>query len=137
MKTVGMDLGMSRECAVEYVQYDRILNDRGSVYSVTIGRAENREDIQRFLKRIKKDRRYASATHNSYAARVVREAAVYETKGDDGEAGAGQVILRELQKTSIVNVCVCVTRWFGGIKLMGDRFRHVQNATRYAVERVG
>jgi putative IMPACT (imprinted ancient) family translation regulator len=135
-KTVGMDLGTAKECRVDFTQYDRMLSDRGSVYSVTIGRAENRADIQAFLKRIKKERSYATATHNTYAARIAHDGAVYETKGDDGEAGAGLCVLRELQKADVVNVCVCVTRWFGGVKLMGDRFKHVQTATRYALERV-
>lgn len=135
-RTVEMDLGTARECRVDFTQYDRMLKDRGSVYSVTVGRVENRADIQAFLKRIKKERAYATATHNTYAARIAHEGVMYETKGDDGEAGAGQVILRELQKADVVNVCVCVTRWFGGVKLMGDRFTHVQTATRYALERV-
>lgn len=135
-RTVALALGMGRECGIVFMQYDTVIQDRGSVYSVTVGRVENREQIQAFLKRIKKDRRYASATHNSYAARVVRDGAVYETKGDDGEVGAGQVILRELQKVDAINVCVCVTRWFGGIKLMGDRFKHLQNATRRGLEGV-
>lgn len=134
--TAAIDFGLARECRVDFVQHDRILRDRGSVYSVTVGRVESRADIQSFLQRIKKDRAYATATHNTYAARIAHEGAVYETKGDDGEAGAGQVMLRELHKADVVNICVCVTRWFGGVKLMGDRFKHVQSATRYALERM-
>jgi putative IMPACT (imprinted ancient) family translation regulator len=135
-KTLALDLGSRRECHDAFTQYDRVIHDRGSVYSVSIGRVENREQIRGFLKHIKKDARYAAATHNTYAARVVGDGVVYETKGDDGEVGAGQVVLRELQKADIAQVCVCVTRWFGGVKLMGDRFKHVQNAARYGLERV-
>jgi len=35
----------------------------------------------------------------------------------------------------MIDCVVCVTRWFGGVKLMGDRFKHVQDATKYAVAR--
>jgi putative IMPACT (imprinted ancient) family translation regulator len=136
LKTVVIDLRTGRECGVEFAQYDHVVTDRGSVYAVSVGRVENREQIQGFLKRIKKDRRYASATHNSYAARVVRDGAVYETKGDEGEVGAGQVILRELQKADMVTVCVCVTRWFGGVKLMNDRYAHIQTVARYGLGKV-
>ena len=53
---------------------------------------------------------------------------------DDGETGAGMVILRVMQTYDVTNCIVVVTRWFGGVKLMGDRFKHLQNATRHALD---
>jgi putative IMPACT (imprinted ancient) family translation regulator len=44
--------------------------------------------------------------------------------------GAGAVILRMLERENLTNHIVVVTRWFGGVKLGGDRFRHVQTAVR-------
>ena len=32
------------------------------------------------------------------------------------------------------NTLVVVTRWFGGIKLGSDRWRHINNAARNAIE---
>ena len=61
------------------------------------------------------------------------EGVIYETKNDDGETGAGMVILRLLQAADVTNCIVVVTRWFGGTKLMGDRFKHLQDATRHAL----
>jgi hypothetical protein len=29
-----------------------------------------------------------------------------------------------------------VTRWFGGIKLEGDRFKHIQNSTIFVLEEI-
>ena len=46
----------------------------------------------------------------------------------------GMVILRVMQKEQVQNTVICVTRWFGGVKLMGDRFKHVQDAAKYAVD---
>lgn len=101
---------------------------------MSVGRVEGRDDIKQFLKTLKSSKKYAKATHNSWAARIRHDGAVYETKNDDGEQGAGQTILRIMQGENVTNCVVCVTRWFGGVKLMGDRFKHVQDATRYGLQ---
>ena len=127
------DFGDSREPRDFFVLHEKIIKDRGSVYSVSIGRVEGREEIKEFLKKLKKNKKYAKASHNSWAVRISHEGTIFETKSDDGETGAGMVILRVMQKENVTNCIVCVTRWFGGTKLMGDRFKHLQNATKYAV----
>jgi putative IMPACT (imprinted ancient) family translation regulator len=124
----------NREPKDRFVLHERIIEDRGSKYSVSIGRVEGKSDIKRFLKKLKTDKKYAKASHNTWAVRISHEGAIYEAKNDDGEAGAGMIILRIMQKENISNCIVCVTRWFGGIKLMGDRFKHVQDATKYAID---
>ena len=55
-------------------------------------------------------------------------------KNDDGEAGAGMVILRMLEREDLRDHIIVVTRWFGGKHLGGDRFRHVQDAVRYYLD---
>jgi len=119
-----------------FVLHEQIIEDRGSRYSVSVGRVQGREDIKLFLRRLKKNKKYAKASHNSWAARISNEGMIYETKSDDGETGAGLVILRVMQKEQVSDCVVCVTRWFGGVKLMGDRFKHVQDATKYAIEQI-
>jgi putative IMPACT (imprinted ancient) family translation regulator len=54
-------------------------------------------------------------------------------KGDDGEAGAGAVILRMLEREGLKDHIVVVTRWYGGVHLGGDRFAHVVTCTRAAL----
>ncbi len=130
-----MHFGDGTEPASPFTLYDRIIEDRGSRYSVSIGAVHNRDDIKKFLKQLKQDKAYKKATHHSWAARIVHEGAIYETKADDGETGAGLVILRVMQKQNVINGIVCVTRWFGGIKLEGDRFKHVQDAALYAIRK--
>lgn len=83
------------------------------------------------LKNLNKNKKYAKATHHSWAARVSRDGQIWETKNDDGETGAGAVILRILKKRNFINTMVVVTRWYGGKKLGPDRFKHVQDATIY------
>lgn len=116
--------------------HEKIIVDRGSSYSVSFGKVENRDDIKLFLKTLKQYKKYAKATHNSWAVRISKDTVIYETKSDDGETGAGMVILRAMQKDEVSNCIICVTRWFGGVKLMGDRFKHLQDASRYAIEKI-
>lgn len=132
-QSTRFDFNDNKTTQSDFVLLEKIIEDRGSRYSVSYARVQGREDIKLFLKRLKKNKKYAKATHNSWATRISREGAIYETKSDDGEVGAGMVILRIMQKEQVSDCVICVTRWFGGIKLMGDRFKHVQDATKIAI----
>lgn len=125
----SFDFGNGWEPKNDFVLIEKIIEDSGSKYSVSMGQVQSRDDIDKFLKRLKSNKKYTKATHNSWAARYRQDNSIIDTKSDDGEQGAGNVILRGIQKENTVNCIVCVTRWFGGVKLMGDRFKHVQDAT--------
>lgn len=128
---IGMDFGGNTEISDPFVQFEKIITDRGSKYSVSGGKVMNRDEIKKFLRKLKTDKSYAKATHNTWAARLSHEGQIWETKNDDGETGASATILRIMQKQNAVNMIIVVTRWYGGVKLMGDRFKHVQEATKY------
>ena len=78
-----------------------------------------------------------------WAARIrLADGTLDERCNDDGEngthssqyccltsLGAGQNLISLLQNMSAENVVVVVSRWFGGIMLGSDRFRHVCSAT--------
>lgn len=134
LQSTQFDFGDAREPAHAFTLFEQIIEDRGSRYSVSVGHVTGREDIKVFLKTLKQNKKFAKATHNSWAARLSHEGAIYETKRDDGETGAGMVILRIMQKENITNCIICVTRWFGGTKLMNDRFKHIQDAAKYAIQ---
>lgn len=126
--------GLAPQCNFKLLE--NIIEDRGSRYSASYGLVTNRDEIKQFLKTLNKDKHYARADHNSFAARIEHEGVIYETKNDDGETGAGQVILRMMQNHDVRNCVICVTRWFGGVKLMGDRFKHVQDSTLIAIDNI-
>ncbi len=134
-KILKMDFGDGFEPKQDFQNFEKIITDRRSVYSVSVGRVKNRKEIKDFLKKTKKLKNHHKATHHSWAVRISHDGVVYESKNNDGETGAGNVILRILQKKNMINTIVCVTRWYGGIKLEADRFRHVQDATLYAIEK--
>ncbi len=120
----------------EWLQLHAVIVDRGSKYSVTAGRVRSKNELDAFLKRIESDKKYRKATHNIYAARLIENDKVVDIKNDDGETGAGMIILRELQRSNIANIIVVVTRWYGGVMLHGDRFKHVQDAAHEIVSRL-
>ncbi len=112
-------------------QLEGIISDRGSRYSVSGGPAATRSEVDAFLKLLKKNKKYAKATHNTWAVLLPDGTPL---KGDDGESGAGMVIARMLEREGLVGHVIVVTRWYGGKHLGGDRFRHVQDAVRAYVE---
>ncbi|MFM2355683.1 MAG: hypothetical protein RLZZ528_1419 [Pseudomonadota bacterium] len=109
---------------------DGIISDRGSKYAVSGGPCRSEAEAKAFVTELKNVKKFAKATHNSWAL-ICDEGAL---KNDDGEAGAGMVILRMLDREGLRDHIVVVTRWFGGKHLGGDRFRHVQDAVRIYLE---
>ena len=77
---------------------------------------QTEEQALAFLKRIREE--YRDATHNCYAY-VIGENAGIMRYSDDGEPGgtAGLPMMEVLKARSVVNLCVVVTRYFGGILL--------------------
>ncbi|WP_108482786.1 YigZ family protein [Oceaniglobus ichthyenteri] len=103
-----------------------IITDRGSKYAVAGGPCKTAQDAKAFIKALKRNKKFAKATHNTWG--LITDQG--PSKDDDGEAGAGMVILRMLEREGLNDHIIVVTRWFGGKHLGGDRFRHVQEAVR-------
>ncbi len=106
------------------------LRDRGSKYAVSGGPCASEDEAKAFLKELKRNKKFAKATHNTWGL-LTEEAPI---KNDDGESGAGMVILRMLEREGLKDHIIVVTRWYGGKHLGGDRFRHVQDAVRTYLE---
>lgn len=117
----------------DLVRLGVILTDRGSKYAVSGARVVSRAEVDAVLDQLKSDKSYAKATHNTWAASLPTGA----LKADDGESGAGMVILRMIERAGLDNHVIIVTRWYGGKKLGGDRFRRVQDATRAYLDYIG
>lgn len=114
-------------------KFEGVISDRGSKYAVSGGPADSRAAVQDFLKTLKRGKKYAKATHNTWAV-VLSDGG--PLKNDDGEGGAGQLILQMLEREGLTDHVVVVTRWYGGKHLGGDRFRHVQDCVRYYLDHI-
>lgn len=117
--------------ARKMLKIEDVVRDRRSRYAVSGGPVRGRKGVDAFLATLKRDKRYRKATHNSWAAVLSDDG---PAKGDDGEAGAGTLILQMIEREGLVDHVVVVTRWFGGVKLGGDRFTHVVTCVRAWLE---
>ena len=82
-------------------------------------------------------KKYFDARHNCIAYRIIDNGQVIEKSSDDGEPSgtAGAPMLNILQKNSLVNVLVIVTRYFGGVLLgTGGLVRAYSNSLLLALE---
>jgi putative IMPACT (imprinted ancient) family translation regulator len=107
-----------------------LIRDRGSRYAAATGVVQSKAEIDSFLVALRQRRKFDRATHHSWAAVLSGGGPL---KNDDGEAGAGAVILRMLEREGLADRVVVVTRWYGGVNLGGDRFAHIVTCTRAAL----
>ena len=95
---------------------DNIISDRGSRYAVSGGACASEAEARGLVSALKTDKKFARATHHSWGLLTAQGA----VKADDGEAGAGMVIVRMLERAGLQGHAVIVTRWYGG-KPLGKR----------------
>lgn len=105
-------------------QIANVVTDRGSKYAVSGAPARSKAEALALLKDLKRNKRFAKATHNTWALLAAEGGPI---KNDDGESGAGAIILRMLERAELFDHLIVVTRWYGGTHLGGDRFRRVQD----------
>ncbi|KAF6761959.1 ribosomal protein S5 domain 2-type protein [Ephemerocybe angulata] len=111
------------------------IQDRKSTF---IGRACQITDpsqVPQILSHLMSDRRIARAAHpiiNAWRCQV--GALLHQDNDDDGETAAGGRLAHLLQILEVNNVLVVVTRYFGGIHLGPDRFKHINQAARNALD---
>ena len=100
-------------------------------------RVYNEEKARDFISAIKKE--HYKATHNC-SAFIVGERSEIKRTSDDGEPSgtAGIPMLGVLENHNLTNICVVVTRYFGGIKLgAGGLIRAYAGSVALAVKEIG
>ena len=100
-------------------------------------RVYSEEEARDFITAIKKE--HYKATHNC-SAFIVGERSEIKRTSDDGEPSgtAGVPMLGVLENHNLTNVCVVVTRYFGGIKLgAGGLIRAYAGSVALAVKEIG
>jgi putative IMPACT (imprinted ancient) family translation regulator len=115
------------------------------------------EEADAFAAYLKRDPKVARASHNILAYRKRLVCAERRKNGelldserdaddesrwacdhdDDGEHGAGKGLSHLLRVTECEDVCVVVSRWFGGVHLGPTRFQCINNAARDALVNAG
>ncbi|KAM3728570.1 Protein IMPACT [Dirofilaria immitis] len=108
--------------------------DRKSTFQAHVAQVFSKNEVTLVLNKLKENNKIARATHNMYAwlteenvnGRLIKQ----HDCEDDGEIGAGAKLLNLLELMKAKNVMVIITRWYGGIHLGPDRFRHICNLAR-------
>lgn len=102
-----------------------------------VKRVYSEEEARDFITAIKKE--HYKATHNC-SAFIIGERSEIKRTNDDGEPSgtAGVPMLGVLENHNLTNVCVVVTRYFGGIKLgAGGLIRAYAGSVALAVKEIG
>ncbi|GFS90382.1 protein IMPACT [Nephila pilipes] len=113
------------------VYHGEIITDRKSVFQGHAAAVLSVEQAKNVLIELKKNKKIATATHNIMAYRITHDTKyAIQDCDDDGESRGGSTLLHLLQILDLKNVVVIVSRWYGGIHLGPDRFKHISNAAR-------
>ncbi|KAI0774642.1 ribosomal protein S5 domain 2-type protein [Trametes elegans] len=109
--------------------------DRKSAFVGRACRITDPSQVAPILAHLMSDKRIARAAHpiiNAWRCRVGN--VLHQDNDDDGETAAGGRLAHLLQILEVDNVLVVVTRYYGGIHLGPDRFKHINQAARNALE---
>lgn len=135
LPTENPDTETKSTCGPEILHGDTI-TDRRSTFQGHTAYILSVEEVPLVLEELYKNKKIANATHNIYAYRIYNEdtKCCIQDYNDDGEAQAGSRLLHFLQIMDLQNIMVVVTRWYGGVHLGPDRFKHINNAARKVLD---
>ena len=108
---------------------------QGSQFVAVASPSRTREEAEEFVEGIR--RQYHDATHHCFAYRCGPSGNVFRFN-DDGEPSgtAGKPILNAIDRVRLTDLCVVVTRYFGGTKLgVGGLARAYAGAAEQALAR--
>ena len=99
-------------------------------------RTDTEEEAMAFVKALKKQ--YQDATHNVYAYMLRGDTVARYSDDGEPQGTAGMPVLDVIRKSGVRNVCVVVTRYFGGTLLgAGGLVRAYSHAASIALEAAG
>ncbi len=108
--------------------------DRKSRFQAHIARATTIDAVRAVMRALREDPRLAAATHLIMAYRL---AAGDADRDDGGEGGAGDRMLHLLHRMAKTDIVAVVVRWYGGIQLGPDRFKHITGVLKKLIEESG
>ena len=109
-----------------------IIEDRKSVFQGHTAIVKSLDEVKLVISKLYENKKIAQATHNIYAYRIYcddKQTWLSDCE-DDGEDAAGGRLLHLLDILDVVDRVVVVSRWYGGVHLGPDRFKHINNAAR-------
>lgn len=125
-------MGHANDEDIPPIKHGNTITDRRSTFQPHLAPVVTPRQVKMVLEKLYENKKIASATHNIYAYRIFCEDkhSFLQDCEDDGETAAGGRLLHLMQILDVRNVMVVVSRWYGGILLGPDRFKHINNCAR-------
>ena len=102
------------------------VQDRKSKFIAFGAHVESEEQAQMVFDELLRNKKISVAYHNMKVYRIINPYGNISCDYDeDGEHGSGKELLRTLERIDAKNVCVMVSRWYGGIHLGPVRYKHI------------
>lgn len=108
------------------------ISDRKSTFVAFAIKVHTVDEAYRRFHELMEDKKCGRANHAMRAWRIKDEqtGARYQDCDDDGETAAGGRMLHLMTIMDAWDVMVVCCRWFGGVHIGPDRFKHINSATR-------
>ena len=118
--------------AVPEILQGEPITDRKSTFQGFAAVVRSTQEVRLVMTALLSNKKIARAAHNMMVYRIHdSNRGIFLTDNDeDGEHGAGARLAHLMQILDVRNVMVVVTRWYGGIHLGPDRWKHISNAAR-------
>ncbi|XP_060166589.1 protein IMPACT isoform X7 [Globicephala melas] len=104
------------------------ITDRRSTFQAHLAPVVCPKQVKMVLAKLYENKKIASATHNIYAYRTVRMTGKQQLGGVFSTSWRMDWFFPKI--LNVRNVMVVVSRWYGGILLGPDRFKHINNCAR-------
>eukprot|EP00659_Diplonema_papillatum_P004428 gene4428-6861_t len=119
------------------------ISDRKSKFVAHCARVANEEEAMYVVRTLRSIKKIAVAAHPTMWCYRIEEDGpgggkrVREGRDDDGESGASDKLLFFMQRANVLGYIVVVTRWYGGIHLGSDRFKHILSVAKAVFQQEG
>jgi len=113
----------------EWTRGDEIV-DRKSVFVAHCTHLLKREEVSRLVQSLQTH--LPGATHHIVAWRLPKD----HDYDDGGERGAGLRLAGMLELMKVEHVLVVASRWYGGVQLGPQRFKHINESAQSALRRL-
>ena len=122
-----------------HIHHGEPVMDRRSTFQAHLARVGDVNHAKKMIDHVKENKKLATATHNISAYRISGgpHGTCFQDCDDDGESQAGGRLLHLLQILDAKDVVIVVSRWFGGIQLGADRFKHINHVARDLMDKCG
>lgn len=111
--------------------------DRKSKFLAHVAKVSSIAQVEDVVRELRSHRAIACAAHPAiYAYRFAdpQTGVLHQDADDDGETGASKKMLFLMDQLNVRGYVVVVTRWFGGILLGPDRFKHIMSVVKATLQ---